>query len=101
MQISGLTQAILGRQRELNRTVIKTQMMTKDEIAKLMSDQPVSKAKTMILQALPAEILAGTNNAGLSILMKLLEDVTPDNPTVCVVKKGASITPYEIGRAHV
>ncbi len=80
--------------KELNRTVIKTQMMTKAEIAKLMTDQPVSKAKTMVLQALPPEILAGTNNAGLAILQKLLADVTPDNPTVCVVKKGASITPY-------
>ena len=79
--------------KELNRTVIKTHMMTKEEITKMMSEQPLKSAKTMVMQSLPLE-LTGGGASNLAILSKLLADVAPENPTVCVVKKGASITPY-------
>jgi pSer/pThr/pTyr-binding forkhead associated (FHA) protein len=80
--------------KELNRTVVKTQMLTKEDIQKLMAEQPGARAKTMVLQAMPPELIVSASQSGAILLGKLLAELPDDNPTVLLVKKGASVTPY-------
>lgn len=80
--------------KELNRPAAQTQVVTRDQLEKLMTDQPMSRARTMMLEALPQEILAARSGGGLAILRSLIERVAPDNPTVCVSKKGGALTPH-------
>lgn len=83
------------KQKDMGRTVVKTQMLGKDEIAKLMAEQPsAAKQKTMILQAMPAELIAQASQSGLAMLQQLLATTPADSPAVALVKKGASITPH-------
>ena len=102
MMSSGDIQEAIARTRaqarmkakELNRTVVKTQMLTREEITRLMAEGPTQKAKTMVLQALPPELLVTANQSGLALLIQLLQSTPEDSPAVVVVKKGAQITPY-------
>ena len=83
------------KQKDMGRAVVKTQMLTKDEIGKLMAEQPSGgHQKTMILQAIPAELIAQASQSGLAMLQQLLSTTPADSPAVAVVKKGASITPH-------
>ena len=83
------------KQKDMGRTVVKTQMLGRDEIAKLMAEPPAGNAaKTMVMQALPAELLAVASQSGLTMLMQLLQATPPDSPVVLLVKKGASVVPH-------
>jgi pSer/pThr/pTyr-binding forkhead associated (FHA) protein len=82
------------KQKDMGRTVVKTQMLGRDDIAKLMAEPPAGAAKTMILQALPQELIANANQSGLTLLTQLLQTTPADSPAVLLVKKGAAITPH-------
>jgi pSer/pThr/pTyr-binding forkhead associated (FHA) protein len=82
------------KQKNLGRTVVKTQMLGRDEIEKLMAEPPTGNAKTMVMQALPQELFVAANKAGLTLLTQLLHTTSADSPAIVLVKKGAAITPH-------
>ncbi|HEY1098608.1 MAG TPA: FHA domain-containing protein [Myxococcota bacterium] len=83
------------RQKDMGRTVVKTQMLGRDDIVKLMAEPPAGNAaRTMVMQALPAELVATGNQSGLTMLLQLLQATPPDSPVVMLVKKGASVVPH-------
>ena len=82
------------KQKDMGRTVVKTQMLDRSDIAKLMAEAPTGAAKTMILQALPQDLIATANQSGLTMLSQLLQATPAESPAVLLVKKGSSITPH-------
>jgi pSer/pThr/pTyr-binding forkhead associated (FHA) protein len=83
------------KQKDLGRSVVKTQRLERDELAKMISEEASGlRQKTMVLPALSGEFFSETSQPSVKILTQLLEATPAESTAIFLVRKGASVTPH-------